>query len=238
MSEALLSVRGLTLNREGKNLLDNISLDVHDHEIVCVIGPTGSGKGLLLKTLLGIHRGQLTGTITKRDGLRMGMVSRAYPAIDEFSVFENLSLIAKMKGVSSQTHLAEEIEDVLKKVDLWAEIKTRLHTRVERLNFFEKTRLNLARTLLLEPNVIALYRPSVNLDTDDKARFEAIVDSVKDEGRGILWVSNELEQVARVANKVLFLKDGRMVEFGSCEKIFMRPERQETEMYVSRRVYV
>lgn len=234
----LMSVNNLCLWREGKYLLENISFDLLGREVVCIIGSTGSGKGLLLKTLLGIHSGQLSGKIERTPDTRMGMMSRAYTSIEEFTVFENLSLIAKMKGVTSQTHLAEEIEETLKKVDLWGEIKTKLHVKVEKLKFFEKTRLNLARTLLLEPHVLALYRPTVNLDTDDKARFEAIIENIKEEGTGIIWVSNDLEQVGRVSDKVLFLKNGKMVEFGTCEKIFMMPEHLETEMYVSRRVYV
>lgn len=238
MKKAVLTVSNLTLERDDKKLLDSVSFTLHEKEILCVIGPTGSGKGLLLKTLLGIHRGEINGSITKESNARMGMMSRAYPAIEEFTVFENLSLIAKMRGVGSQTHLAEEIEDVLKKVDLWSEIKTKLHIKVEKLKFFEKIRLNLARSLLLEPEVLALYRPTVNLDTDDQARFEAIVDTLREDGLGIIWVSNDLEQVARVADQILFLKNGKMVEFGPCERIFTMPQEIETEMYVSRRVYV
>lgn len=238
MKKIVLQVRDLTLERKGKKLLDSVSFTLHEKQTLCVIGPTGSGKGLLLKTLLGIHRGNLTGEILKDPNVRMGMMSRAYPAIEEFTVFENLSLIAKMRGVGSQTHLAEEIEEALKKVDLWSEIKTQLHAKVEKLKFFQKIRLNLARSLLLEPKVLALYRPTVNLDTDDQARFEAIVDSIREDGMGIIWVSNDLEQVARVGDQILFLKNGKMVEFGPCERIFTMPKERETEMYVSRRVYV
>lgn len=173
MNKVLLTADQLTLQRDGKNLLNGISFSVKEKEILCVIGPTGSGKGLLLKTLLGIHRGVLSGKFVKSPDVRMGMMSKSYPVIEEFSVFDNLALIAKMRGVGSQTHMAEEIEDVLKKVDLWSEIKSQLHVRVEKLHFFKKVRLNLARTLLLEPNILALYRPTVNLDTDDQARFEA-----------------------------------------------------------------
>lgn len=238
MKKQLMEVRDYKLMREGKSLLDGVSFTLHEKEILCVIGPTGSGKGLLLKTLLGIHRGTLTGEVIKAANVSMGMMSRAYPAIDEFTVFENLTLIAKMRGVGSQTHLAEEIEDVLKKVDLWGEIKTRLHVKVEKLKLFEQIRLNLARSLLLEPKVLALYRPTVNLDTDDQARFEAIVDNIRQDGMGVIWVSNDLEQVARVADQIVFLKQGKMVECGPAERFFTTPQHEETEMYVSRRVYV
>ncbi len=234
----LIEVRDYTLVRDEKKLIEGVSFTLHQKEILCVIGPTGSGKGLLLKTLLGIHRGKLSGELVKEPSVNMGMMSRAYPAIDEFTVFENLTLIARMRGIGSQTHLAEEIEDVLKRVDLWSEVKTRLHVKVEKLKLFEQIRLNLARSLLLEPKVLALYRPTVNLDTDDQARFEAIVDSIRQDGLGIIWVSNDLEQVARVADQILFLKQGRMVECGPCESFFTTPKEIETEMYVSRRVYV
>lgn len=237
MNQILIDVQDLTLVREGKKLLDSITFNVREKEITCVIGPTGSGKGLLLKTLFSIHRGEIHGRISKNRDVRVGMMSRSYPAIEEFTLFENLSLIAKMKGVGSQTHLAEEIEDVLKKVDLWSEVKSKLHMKVEKLKFFEKVRLNLARSLLLEPKVLALYRPTVSLDTDDQARFEAVIDGLRESGLGVIWVSNNLEQVARVADQVVFLKNGKMIECGRCEKIFTMPQQEATEMYVSRRVY-
>ncbi len=167
----------------------------------------------------------------------MGLVSSAYPCIESFSVFQNLELVTRFAGTYSQTHLAEEIEEALKTVDLWGEIKHSLHQRVEQLTTFQKIRLELARTLLLKPVILLLDKPTLNIDPEKKAHYEALVENLKPT-MGIIWVNHDLEQAARVSDSILYLKDGRMVEFGSAETIFTMPTNPDTENFITRRVYV
>lgn len=237
MKTPLLEVRQVSLKREGKFLLKDINFTLNSMEILSIIGAKGAGKGLLLKTLLGIQKGEMTGTIKNHAGGCIGLVSNVYSCIDQFTVFQNLSLISKFMGVSFQAYLGEEIEEVLKAVGLWSELKSQLHQRVESLSAYQKLRLNVARSLLFKPCILLLERPTPDLDPEKKAHFESIIEDLKSR-MSIIWVNHDLEQTARVSDQVLFLKDGAMIECAPCEDIFTRPSAVETENFISRRVNV
>jgi phosphate transport system ATP-binding protein len=232
-----LRLKNYSLHRDGKYLLENISFTLKSVETLSVIGEQGAGKGLFLKSLLGLHKGTVTGTFEMVGNQRLGLVSKSYACIDDFSIFQNLSLVSRLAGVEMQVHLAEEVERVLKTVGLWSPLKNSLHEKISQLNAFEKTLLNLARTLLLTPTVLILDQPTLLLDPVQKALFEAVIESLKD-SMSVIWVNYDLEQVARVSDQVMLLKDGKMVECTSCEDFFTKPVEAETENFISGRIHV
>jgi phosphate transport system ATP-binding protein len=142
-----------------------------------------------------------------------------------------------MAGVEMQAHLAEEVEEVLKTVELWSLYKNSLHEKAAILNSFQKTLLNLARTLLLKPTILILDQPTQKLDPVQKALYESIIDKLKN-SLSIIWINHDLEQVARVSDQVLFLKNGQMVECASCEVFFTMPQAQDSENFISGRLDV
>ena len=167
---------------------------------------------------------------------RRKLLNDAY--IDDFSIFQNLSLVSRLAGVEMQVHLAEEVERVLKTVGLWSQYKSSLHEKIiSELNAFEKTLLNLARPLLLTPTILILDQPTLLLDPVQKALFESVIESLKD-SMSVIWVNYDLEQVARVSDQVMLLKDGKMVECSSCEDFFTKPVEVETENFISGRIHV
>ncbi len=232
-----LTLKNYSLHRDGKYLLKDISFNLQSVETLSIIGEQGSGKGLFLKSLLGLHKGTVTGTFEMIGNQRLGLVSKSYACIDDFSIFQNLSLVSRLAGVEMQVHLAEEVERVLKTVGLWSTFKNSLHEKISQLNAFEKTLLNLARTLLLTPTVLILDQPTLLLDPVQKALFEAVIESLKD-SMSVIWVNYDLEQVARVSDQVLLLKNGRMVECTSCEDFFTKPLESDTEDFISGRIHV
>jgi phosphate transport system ATP-binding protein len=233
----LLVFKDFGIVRNGQPLLKNISVTVRSMEILSVIGPKGSGKGLWVKSLLGIHKGDTTGSFEKIGSQKLGLVSSNYPCIDHLSIFTNLSLVSRMAGVDMQAHLAEEVEDVLKKVRLWSALKNNLHDNLSQLSSFQKILLNLARTLLLKPTVLILDQPTKNLDPVQKATYESVIEQIKD-SVGVIWINHDLEQVARVSDQVLYLDKGQMIECDTCEVFFTMPKHQESENYISGRIYV
>lgn len=232
-----LTLKNYSLHRDGKFLLKDISFTLQSVETLSVIGEQGAGKGLFLKSLLGLHKGTVTGTFEMVGNQRLGLVSKSYACIDDFSIFQNLSLVSRLAGVEMQVHLAEEVERVLKTVGLWSTFKNSLHEKISQLNAFEKTLLNLARTLLLTPTVLILDQPTLLLDPVQKALFEAVIESLKD-SMSVIWINYDLEQVARVSDQVMLLKDGRMVECTSCEDFFTKPLEADTENFISGRIHV
>jgi phosphate transport system ATP-binding protein len=237
MKQLLLEVKNLTVARGNKNLLQGVSFSLSSHETMAVIGAKGAGKGFFLKTLMGIQEGVVTGTISLKAPGKLGFVSNAYACAESLSVFENLALTLKLMGVHSRAFLGEEVEEGLRAVDLWTELKAYLHEKVIELDEYQRIRLNLARTLLLKPTVLLLDKPTQNIDPVKKSHYESIIEKTKSQA-SIIWVTHDLEQAARVAEQVLFLKDGRMVECGPCEDIFTMPISPDTENFISRRAYV
>lgn len=237
MKIPLLEVNRLGVRRNGRDLLQDVTFTLNKMETLSIIGARGAGKGLLIKALLGIQSGERLGELKLHASGKMGLVSKAYTCIDSFTVFQNLSLVSQFVGVYSQTHLAEEIEEALKTVGLWGELKTKLHSLVGELSDFQKIRLDLARTLLLKPSVLLLDKATEALDPEKKSFYETLIEKIKLQS-SVIWVNHDLEQAARISDSILFLKDGKMVEFGSCEKIFTMPTQVDTENFICRRVYV
>ncbi len=232
-----LILQNYSLHRDGKFLLKDISFILQSVETLSVIGEQGAGKGLFLKSLLGLHKGTVSGSLELVGNQRFGLVSKSYACIDDFSIFQNLSLVSRLAGVEMQVHLAEEVEGVLKTVGLWSSYRNLLHEKSSQLNAFEKTLLNLARTLLLKPTILILDQPTLLLDPVQKALFESVIESLKDE-MSVIWVNYDLEQVARVSDQVILLKNGKMVECSSCEIFFTKPLETDTEDFISGRIHV
>lgn len=237
MKKKLLEVSNLALMRGSRQVLSGISFVLHSMETLAVIGAQGAGQEDLLRSLMGIQSGALSGKVSLYSEDKIGLVSSAYPCASQLTIFENLSLTLKLMGVNSRAFLGEEVEGALKAVDLWGEVRSALHEQVKRLSYYQRVRLNVARTLLLKPSVLLLEHPGVTLDPLQKAHYEAIIERIKGQS-SVIWVTNDLEQAARVSDSVLFLKDGQMVEWGSCEDVFTMPQKVETENFISRRVYV
>ncbi len=237
MKNPVLILRDYGLKRKDQYFLQNLNLTLKSMEILSVIGERGAGKGLFIKSLLGLHKGTVVGHIEKVGNQRMALVSKNYPSVEHFSIFQNLSLVSRLAGVEMQAHLAEEVEEVLKKVGLWSLLKNDLHEATSQLNGFEKTLLNLARTLLLKPTILILDEPTLKLDPVQKAKYEAVVENLKN-SISIIWVNHDLEQVARMSNQVLFLQNGQMIECAQCEIFFTMPKSPESENFISGRLYV
>jgi phosphate transport system ATP-binding protein len=234
MKKLLLEVRGVTVQRGGKNLLENINFSMHTHETLSIIGAKGAGKGFLLKTLMGIQLGQVAGQIKLYSESKMGLVSADYGCAEDLSIFENLALPLKLMGVHSRAFLGEEVEEALRDVELWYEVKSHLHEPVRKLDSFQKIRLDLARTMLFKPALLLLDKPTQTVDPIKKAVYESIIENLKNR-MSIIWVTHDLEQAARVSDKILFLKEGKILEYGSCEDVFTMPANPETENFISRR---
>lgn len=237
MKNPVLILKDYGLKRGDQFFLQNLNLTLKSMEILSIIGEKGSGKGLFIKSLLGLHKGTVVGHIEKVGNQRLGLVSKNYPSIEHFSIFQNLSLVSRLAGVDMQAHLAEEVEEVLKRVGLWSLLRNDLHALTSQLSGFEKTLLNLARTLLLKPTILILDEPTLKLDPVQKAMYESVVENLKN-SISLIWVNHDLEQVARMSDQVLFLKNGKMIECASCETFFTMPKMSESENFISGRLYV
>ncbi len=228
--------------------LRNITLDVVSHEILGIIGPAGSGKTTFLRSLnrlndllpgfrvegavrflgVDIYSDDVDLAALRR---RLGMVF-AVPVPLPGTIYQNLLLGPRLskRRVNGNTRA----EKSLRAAYLWDEVKDRLHESALALSGGQQQRLCLARTLMLEPDVLLLDEPCSGLDPISTAKIEEALRELKRE-LTIVLVTNNVMQASRVADRTAFFLQGRLVECGSTQQIFVNPTEKETHEYISGR---
>ncbi len=228
--------------------LQMINLDIKANEIFALLGPARSGKTTFLKSLNRltdlVYGASHTGTILL-DGediydpkisltqlrRRVGIVFDL-PIPLPMSIYENVAYGPKLSNKTQKKYLDEIIEKALRSAFLWDEVKDRLHTSALRLSGGQQQRLCISRILALEPEVLLLDEPCSGLDPISTASIEETLSRLKKEYT-IVLVPHNIQQASRVADRVGFLLEGKLVEEGSAYEIFTRPKNKKTEDYIS-----
>ena len=251
MAEPKIKIRGLTVRyRDGTESLNGIDLDIRPNCITVVFGPAGGGKSTLvsvLNRLIDIYEPEVLDGEVLLDGLnildedldvvalrrRVGIVfSRPVPL--PLTVFQNISYGLEVAGMHDQKKLSERVEKALRQAVLWDEIYDRLEDSAYSLSGGQQQRLCLARSLALEPDVILLDEPTSALDPVSTAKIEEFLERAK-EDYTILLVPHNQQQAARMADYAAFFLQGKLVEYGTNEEIFLRPKHPKTVDYVAGR---
>ena len=193
--EFLLKISGVSLNIDGRQILENIDLQVGRGEIVTLIGPNGSGKTSLVRLLLGLHQPD-QGQIQRRFKLRIGympqklIVDNALPLTVECF----LKLIPQVKS------------QAFKKVVKQVEIESLLQKPIQKISGGEFQRVLLARALLRKPDLLVLDEPAQGVDINGQQKLYQLISSIRDEyGCGVIMVSHDLNLVMASTDRVLCL---------------------------------
>ena len=228
--------------------LQMINLDIRANEIFALLGPARSGKTTFLKSLNRltdlVYGASHTGTILL-DGediydpkisltqlrRRVGIVFDL-PIPLPMSIYENVAYGPKLSNKTQKKYLDESIEKALRSAFLWDEVKDRLHTSALRLSGGQQQRLCISRILALDPEVLLLDEPCSGLDPISTASIEETLSRLKKEYT-IVLVPHNIQQASRVADRVGFLLEGKLVEEGPAFEIFTRPKNKKTEDYIS-----
>lgn len=247
----VISVRDLSFTyADGTAALCQVNLAIAPRQIFVLLGPSRAGKTTLLR-LLNRLADLLDGT--QRTGQilfngqdvyaanvdvinlrrRIGMVF-AVPTPLPGSIYANLSYGLQMAGVRDGSIIEERVERSLRQAALWDEVKDRLHDSAFALSGGQKQRMCLARTLVLEPEVILLDNPTSGLDPISTALVEESLFQLKQQYT-IIMVPHSVQQASRVADRAAFLLNGEVIESGPRERIFVRPQDKRTEDFVTGR---
>jgi phosphate transport system ATP-binding protein len=246
------SIQNLAFRYNGDVALRDVSLDIPANEITVIFGPSHAGKSTLLRCLNRLNdlieneRIEMDGHVLL-DGQdvyapgvdvtelrrRVGMVF-ALPIALPLTVHENVTYGPRMRGERCPDRLDALVERSLRQAALWDEVKDRLHEPALRLSGGQQQRLCIARTLALEPEVILLDNPTSGLDPLSTAKVENSLQELK-QSYTVVLVPHSVQQAARVADLAVFLLGGELVEAGSAETVFTRPQDSRTEGYVTGR---
>ncbi|MBN1783029.1 phosphate ABC transporter ATP-binding protein [bacterium] len=242
-----IRVENLNVYYGKEQALKNITVNIPDRKITAIIGPSGCGKSTLLKSfnrlLDPVDHVRISGRVfvdqediydSKVDVTRirkkMGLLSqRPYPL--PMSIYDNVAYGPRLHGIRNKKTLNEIVERNLKISSIWNEVKDRLNTPASRLSIGQQQRLCLARGLAVEPEIILGDEPTSALDPKSSQRIEQRFIELKSEYT-IVLVTHILRQAKRLADYVLFMYLGELVEHGSAEEIFSNPKQEMTKEYI------
>ena len=233
-----------------KQALFDINLEIPEREITAFIGPSGCGKTTLLRSinrLSDLVKGSRHGGDIKLRGesvfrikpdvislrKRIGMVFQKTNPFQK-SVYENVVFGLRIAGQNKMRVLDEVVEQSLRAVWLWEEVKDRLHRSAWRLSGGQMQRLCIARAIANKPEVILADEPCAALDPIATARIEELMEVLQKQYT-IVIVTHNLQQAARVAHNTAFFYLGRLIEYGKTEQVFESPGQKQTEDYISGR---
>jgi len=245
-----VEIRNLNFFYGKYHALHDVDMDIHDHQVTAFIGPSGCGKSTLLRTLNRIYElypGQrATGKIMiggrnlleRADNVnllraKVGMVFQK-PTPFPMSVRDNISFGVQLYERLSHTDMEERVQWALEKAALWGEVKDKLRQDGTALSGGQQQRLCIARAVAVKPDVLLLDEPASALDPISTQKIEQLVADLKKDYT-IAIVTHNMQQAARVSDYTAFMYLGRLVEFGETAKLFMKPEQQQTEEYITGR---
>ena len=230
--------------------LRNVSLNIAEHKVTAFIGPSGCGKSTLLRTLnrmYTLYPGQRAeGAIhfygqnildPKQDvnllRARIGMVFQK-PTPFPMSIYDNIAFGVKLYETLSKSEMDDRVEWALSKAALWAEVKDKLHQSGLSLSGGQQQRLCIARGIAIKPEVLLLDEPCSALDPISTAKVEELISELKNDYTVVI-VTHNMQQAARCSDYTAYMYLGDLIEFGDTEQMFFKPQRKETEDYITGR---
>lgn len=243
-----IQVNGLTVEYRNHTGLREMSVEVPDSQITAVIGPSGCGKTTFLRCLnrlIDVTAGaKVTGEVlidgeniyaprANVNDLRkkMGLLSQK-PQVLPMSIYDNVAYGPRIHGTRSRKELDQIVTRQLQLSSLWEEVKDRLHHPAAGLSVGQQQRLCLARGLAVQPEVLLCDEPTASLDPVSAKRIEERFVQLKKDYT-IILVTHILRQARRLADYVLFMYMGELVEHGPAEQVLNSPQDERTKEYLA-----
>lgn len=231
-----LEARGLVFAAQGRRLIDGLSLVLRARVRSVIMGPNGSGKSLTLRLLHGLLQ-PTSGRVlwdgrplTRAIQLRQAMVFQRPVALRR-SALDNVLHTLRARGAPRQLRRARA-EAVLERAGL----ADHLRTPARLLSGGEQQRLALARALALEPEILFLDEPCANLDPASGMLIERLIDEAHAGGTKIVLVTHDIGQARRLADEIVFLNRGRLIEQSPAAGFFADPSAREARDFLAGRI--
>lgn len=248
-NQHIIKVQNFRLSQGNKVILRGVDMLIDRREIVAFFGPTGHGKTKMLRVFNQLFdkdtNYKQTGTILIDDQpissmsvfelrQKVGMVF-SEPNLFSISIYENLALGLRLNKIYDSKEILQKIRRVLMYLQLWDTLHNKLHEQVSTLTTEQQQLLCLARTLILNPSVILMEKPTFCLNNSAKSRFERLIFELKQKYTIIVTVEDR-EQAGRISDKVAFFYKNQLVEYGQTKNIFTHPKEALTESYITGRI--
>jgi phosphate transport system ATP-binding protein len=247
MTDPKIKVEGLDLYIRKQRILKNINLSIPENKITVILGPSGCGKTTFLKCLnrlIDLHEEfKISGKIMidQQDIIndnidiiklrqKIGLLSqRPYPF--PMNIYNNIAYSLKLKGIHKKMLIDQQVEHYLKLASLWDEVKDRLKEPASSLSIGQQQRLCLARGLAVDPEIILADEPTSALDPISSQAIESRFTELK-QNYTIVLVTHILRQAKRIADYVVFMYSGEVIEYGNADEFFENPQVDITKQYL------
>lgn len=230
----MLKLKNITKCFGDKKVLDGISLDIGEGEIVSLLGKSGSGKTTLLNIILGLTKQDEGEIIFKEEDLtNVSMKNRGFNIVfQDYALFPNLNAYQNIvyglknnKGASTK----EEVEDIIK----FLELENHLDKKISELSGGQKQRVSIARTLVLKPKVLLLDEPLSALDGVIKESIKEKIKSISKEFKlTTIIVTHDPEEALTLSDKVLIIDEGKISQFGTPKEVIENPSNEFVSKFI------
>ena len=243
-TDIIISVRDLEKHfDEGKlKALRGVSADIKRGEVVVVIGPSGSGKSTFLRCL-NLLEEPTKGTVTvegvnitdpkvniNKHREKMGMVFQHFNLFPHMTILKNMTLAPRQLLKKSKAEAEEKAMTLLKRVGL----ADRAGAYPSQLSGGQKQRIAIVRALCMEPQVMLFDEPTSALDPEMVGEVLDVMKELAHEGMTMVVVTHEMGFAREVADRVIFMDEGKIVEEGTPEEIFNNPQNPRTQDFLKK----
>ncbi len=249
-NKSKITVKDLNFYYGKFHALKNINLEIPENQVTAFIGPSGCGKSTLLRTfnrMYELYPEQRAEGLIELDGenlltsqmdvslirAKVGMVFQK-PTPFPMSIYDNIAFGVRLFEDLNNNDMDDRVEWALKKAALWTEVKDKLNQSGSGLSGGQQQRLCIARGIAIKPEVLLLDEPCSALDPISTAKVEELIIELKQDYTVVI-VTHNMQQAARCSDFTAYMYLGDLVEFGPTEQLFFKPQRKETEDYITGR---
>lgn len=250
MSEITFEIENLFAHYGNHRVLDSVNTKIASNRITAIMGPSGCGKSTLLRCLNRLNdlipnfsmkgtikfHGQDIYSIKDLTEYRR-KVTMVFQRPNPFpmSVFDNVAYGLRIQGVTKKELLKEKVEEALRRAALWDEVKDKLKKPAVQLSGGQQQRLCIARALAIEPEVILLDEPTSALDPIATTKIERLLETIAEQYTVII-VTHSMGQALRISDEVMFLYEGRLIEYGLTSEVVKEPRHEMTRQFLTGKI--
>lgn len=230
-----LEVNNLSVELDGDLLVNNISFNIKEGELLCLLGHSGSGKSMIINAISGFIKIK-SGTILVDDiditnvsiqDRNVMIVDQDILLFDHMNIYENIAFGLKMQKISNDI-IDYKVNDVAKSLD----IESLLYKKTTEISGGEQQRVAIARALASNPKVLLLDEPFSKLDIRLRESLQNLVKKIQAEYHiTMLLVTHDKDEAMLLSDNILLIKDGNHIEYGTPEKIFRNPHKIDTFLF-------
>lgn len=246
----MIKVKDINFYYGDFHALKDISIKIKPNTVTAFIGPSGCGKSTFLRLfnrmndliadtrLEGeclIDGKDIYGKSVDVDKLRknVGMVFQK-PNPFPKSIFENVAYGLRVNGTKDKKKISRRVEESLISAALWDEVRDKLNKSAFELSGGQQQRLCIARALAVNPKILLMDEPASALDPISTSKIEELIHQLK-ENYTIVIVTHNMQQAARVSDKTGFFMLGELIEYTDTKKMFLNPDKETTQNYITGR---